>query len=81
MMKGIAIVGGIGIVGVCAWYILTAISLTSWEMPGIAWGMMIFGSLIAVALGVGLMAILFYSSRHGNDEAAQYHQQDPTKLG
>jgi hypothetical protein len=58
-----------------AWYIVKAVSMANWDIPGYAWVLMIFGSIIAVGLGVGLMAILFYSSRHGDDEAAQYHQQ------
>jgi hypothetical protein len=60
---------------VVGWYIATSISSANWDIPGYAWVLMIFGSLLAIGLGVGLMSILFYSSRHGDDEAAQYHQQ------
>ena len=81
MMKIISIAAVVGVLVVCAWYLVTAIQMTSWDMPGYAWGLMIFGSLIAVSLGVGLMTILFYSSRHGDDEAAQYHQQDTMRSG
>jgi hypothetical protein len=77
----VSITAVVGLITACVWYITRAVSITSWEIPGYAWGLMIFGSLIAVGLGVGLMAILFYSSRHGDDEAAQYHQQDTTTTG
>jgi hypothetical protein len=37
-----------------------------------AWGFaaMGFGVLFSLAIGIGLMALVFYSSRHGYDEAA-----------
>jgi hypothetical protein len=63
------------VVIVVGWYIATSIAAANWNIPGYAWVLMILGSLLAIGLGVGLMTILFYSSRHGDDEAAQYHQQ------
>jgi hypothetical protein len=38
------------------------------EVPVWAWVSMAFGSFIAVLVGGGLMALVFYSSRKGYDE-------------
>jgi hypothetical protein len=35
------------------------------------------GVVLSVALGAGLMALMFFSSRHGYDERA--HDADPTR--
>jgi hypothetical protein len=49
------------------------ISVTSWnaigvaQMSGFGWFFLIAGSLITVAVGGGLMALLFYSNRNDYD--------------
>ncbi len=52
-------------VGVDVW-----ISLGESEMSAGGYLAMIFGALAALGLGVGLMALLFYSNRKGFDEEA-----------
>jgi len=37
------------------------------EMSGAGWTAMIFGVIVTLALGVGLMALVFYSNRSGRD--------------
>ncbi len=39
-------------------------------MPGWAYAAMAFGILFSIAVGSGLMALVFYSSRHGYDDEA-----------
>jgi len=48
--------------------------LVGWDAPegGTAmsttgWIAMVFGILVTLALGAGLMALMFYSNRHGRD--------------
>ena len=36
-------------------------------MSTVGWIAMTFGILVTLALGVGLMALMFYSNRHGRD--------------
>jgi hypothetical protein len=48
--------------GVAGWRALGDV-----EMTGFGWFALIAGSLITVALGAGLMALVFYSSRHDMD--------------
>jgi hypothetical protein len=40
-------------------------------MPTVGYVAMIFGIVISLIVGCGLMALLFYSSRHGYDEPFQ----------
>ncbi len=39
-------------------------------MPGWAYAAMAFAILFSIAVGSGLMALVFYSSRHGYDDEA-----------
>lgn len=43
-------------------------SLEGVEMSGHGWAAMILGILFSLALGVGLMALVFISSRRGYDD-------------
>jgi len=45
-------------------------------MPPVGYAAMILGVVLSLAVGCGLMALLFYSSRHGYDE-----QHPPDELG
>ncbi len=47
-------------------WVLTDVSgIPPWGFAAIG-----FGVLFSLAIGIGLMALVFYSSRHGYDEAA-----------
>jgi len=51
------------------WYAAGAfVSLGGPPMPAIGYVAMAGGIIISLAVGCGLMALLFYSSRHGYDE-------------
>ena len=54
-----------GVVGVVA-HLWTAIGNA--EISAAGWIAMVLGVLVALALGVGLMALVFISSRRGYDE-------------
>lgn len=41
------------------------------EMSGAGWTAMVIGIVVTLAVGIGLMALVFYSSRHGYDEAGR----------
>jgi hypothetical protein len=46
------------------------------EMSGLVIGSMVGGILLAIIIGCGLMALLFYSSRRGFDEPARQMRKD-----
>ncbi len=53
---------------VAAWYAVHAwMALGAVAMDAVGWTMLILGSLITIAVGAGLMGLLFYSSRKNFD--------------
>jgi hypothetical protein len=42
------------------------------EMPSIGIGALIFGVVMSLIVGIGLMALVFFSSRSGYDEPPKY---------
>ena len=58
----LALLAGAVYVGYLGW------NLTDVEMPVTGWVAMGLGIFFSLALGAGLMGLMFYSSRHGYDE-------------
>lgn len=57
-----------GILAVVLWWAVSSVtSMGGFQMPLIGWLAMIVGVLVAVAIGVGLMALAFHSHRRGYD--------------
>jgi hypothetical protein len=58
----------VGFLAFAIWYGVTGWrALGDVEMSAFGWFALIIGSLVTVALGAGLMALVFYSSRHDMD--------------
>jgi hypothetical protein len=59
----------------------TWIAAAASPMPASAYVAMILGVVFSLVVGCGLMALVFYSSRHGYDErafdAAEHRNDDP----
>jgi hypothetical protein len=51
-----------------AWFAVRAWVLQGPPMPATGYVAMILGVIFSLVIGCGLMALLFYSSRHGYDE-------------
>jgi hypothetical protein len=63
------IVALIAILAAALWYAASAwFAISGPPMPAVGYVAMILGIVVSLAVGVGLMALLFYSSRHGYDE-------------
>ncbi len=57
-----------GLLAVSLWYAIHVwTALSGVTMSWVGWLFMILGSLFTLALGAGLMALVFYSSRHDYD--------------
>jgi hypothetical protein len=83
--KGLRLAGGIalfvalfGILIAAGWY-----AMTTWNaanggapMPTAGYVAMTLGVVFSLVVGCGLMALLFYSSRHGYDEPHHGEQDD-----
>jgi hypothetical protein len=62
----------LGLLAAAAWYAARAwISLNGTSMPASGYVAMALGVVFSLVVGCGLMALLFYSSRHGYDEPYQ----------
>jgi hypothetical protein len=54
---------------VSLWYAVKVwTSMSGVHMSGWGWTFLILGVVVTVALGAGLMALVFYSSRHDMDQ-------------
>jgi hypothetical protein len=59
----------IAIMAVALWFAADAwLAISGPPMPAVGYVAMIFGVVLSLLVGCGLMALLFYSSRHGYDE-------------
>ena len=62
--------------GFLGWAILVGYlgwsSAPSVEMPSIGFAALAFGVIVSLIVGIGLMALVFYSSRAGYDEPPKY---------
>ncbi|HEY0281660.1 MAG TPA: hypothetical protein VGC27_03435 [Rhizomicrobium sp.] len=57
-----------GLLAASVWYAIHAwITLSGVAMSPLGWLFMILGALVTLGLGAGLMALVFYSSRHDFD--------------
>jgi hypothetical protein len=64
----VAIVALFGILAAAIWYALHALRvLADVDMPVGSWIYIALGAAITLAVGAGLMGLLFYSSRKGKD--------------
>jgi hypothetical protein len=63
----------LAILAAAAWYAAGAwISVSGPPMPTAGYVAMILGVIFSLVVGCGLMALLFYSNRHGYDEPFQH---------
>ncbi len=68
----------IAIMAASLWYAAGAwLSVSGPPMPAVGYVAMALGIVFSLLVGCGLMALLFYSSRHGYDEP--YHADDEQK--
>jgi hypothetical protein len=60
----------LGLLGATVWYLVKVWTETS-GMPTYGYVAMGLGAIVALVLGFGLMALMFYSNREGYDDSAQ----------
>jgi hypothetical protein len=76
MRKYLVIIPLVALLGAAVWF-----ALYSWtaiegpQMPTEGYVAMWLGIVFSLAVGCGLMALVFYSSRHGHDDAASHHNE------
>lgn len=64
----------LAILVVAGWFAASAwVSIQGPPMPAVGYLWMALGIVFSLIVGCGLMALLFYSSRHGYDDPFQAH--------
>ena len=76
MAKVLTIVSLLGLLAVALWVIYEQWTLVAVDMPGWGWAVLILGTGLSLLVGFGLMALMFYSSRHGYDEGAHHVERE-----
>jgi len=71
MAKVLTIVSLLGLFAFAVWVVYKQWTLVVVDMPAWGWAALIAGAGFSLLVGFGLMALMFYSSRHGYDEGAQ----------
>jgi hypothetical protein len=69
MGKWVMMAALVALLALAAWVFYQQWSHVSIDMPVWAWISLVLGAAVTIAVGVGLMALIFYSSRMGYDEA------------
>ena len=58
------------------WFAASSFVVGGPPMPAIGYVAMAGGIIVSLAVGFGLMGLLFYSSRHGYDEPERFEPED-----
>ena len=74
MARTLAVVSLLGLLAFVLWVAYQQWVAVVVDMPPWAWVAIILGVVFSLAVGFGLMALMFYSSNHGYDENP--HQVD-----
>jgi hypothetical protein len=64
------------VLGMAIIYAFKGLEVPGAAMPEAGWIALFFGALLSMLVGVGLMALLFFSSRQGYDEPPHF-ENDP----
>jgi len=68
MGKAAIIVALVALLGAALWFASRSLTIEGPDMPPGFYVAMWFGIIFSLIVGVGLMALIFYSSRRGYDE-------------
>jgi hypothetical protein len=64
----------LGLLGGAAWYAYVGLPESGEHLPADYYVSLILGTVAAILVGVGLMALVFYSSRRGYDEPPHFRE-------
>jgi hypothetical protein len=71
------VVALLGLLVAASWFAVRGwTSIEGPPMPEVGYVAMTFGVVFSLLIGVALMTLLFYSSRHGYDERAAPHNRE-----
>jgi len=68
MKTFLLVVSLLALLAAAIWFVVRSFALAGPPMPTELYVAMTLGILFSIVIGCGLMALVFYSSRHGYDE-------------
>ena len=71
LSTAVIILALVSLLGWAFWIMVTAWTHIDAQMSGHGWAALILGIVFSCVLGFGLMGLMFFSSRHGYDEAVK----------
>jgi hypothetical protein len=76
----ILLIGGLvlALIGI-VWWDWSIFGTIGFDMPAVGWIALILGSLATIALGAGLMFLVFWSNRRGYDDTAAHPDSEPSR--
>lgn len=76
MGRALVIAALLGLLAFALWVAYRQWAMVSVEIPFWGWIAILAGAGLSLVVGVGLMALVFYSSRHGYDDRVQQIERD-----
>jgi hypothetical protein len=76
MAKYLAIASLLALLTFVLWIAYEQWAMVVVDMPPWAWAAIILGGGLSLLVGFGLMALMFYSARHGYDDPARKIDRD-----
>jgi len=76
MAKVLGVVSILALLAFVLWITYQQWVMVVVEMPAWGWAAIILGGGLSLLVGFGLMALMFYSSRHGYDETPHRIERD-----
>jgi hypothetical protein len=73
----ILLIGGLllALAGI-VWWDWSVFATIGFDMPAAGWVALILGSLVTIAVGAGLMFLVFWSNRRGYDDAVGHAESE-----
>jgi hypothetical protein len=71
MARILTVVSLLGLLAFVLWVNYQQWATEAVDIPAWGWAAIILGTALSLLVGFGLMALMFYSARHGYDEGAQ----------
>jgi hypothetical protein len=66
----------LGLLGGALWTMIAVWSHTNARMSGHGWAALVLGVVFTLAVGIGLMGLMFFSSRRGYDEPPTFDRDE-----
>jgi len=71
-LRAALVIGLLAVLAAVGYFAYAGLTVPGADMPAEGYAALVIGIVFSLAVGIGLMALLFYSSRRGYDEPPRY---------